>query len=49
LMLLKNTIVNSEERWEMQRSIKVAERIIELEEEGLEDLTDAKGDVVPSE
>jgi hypothetical protein len=49
LMLLKNTIVNGEERWEMQRSIKVAERIIELEEEGLEDLTDAKGDVVPSE
>jgi hypothetical protein len=29
--------------------IRLAERVVELEEEGLEDLTDAKGDVVPSE
>lgn len=49
LMLLKNTHINGEGRWEMQRTIKMGERIIELEEEGLEDLTDAKGDVVPSE
>jgi hypothetical protein len=28
---------------------KMAERVVELEEEGLEELKDAKGDVVPSE
>jgi len=33
----------------MDTMIKAVERIIELEEEGLEDLKDAKGDVVPSE
>jgi hypothetical protein len=29
--------------------ISLAERVVELEEEGLEDVTDLKGDVVPSE
>jgi hypothetical protein len=35
--------------WHMNVTIKVAERVIELEEEGLKDLRDATGDAVPSE
>jgi hypothetical protein len=35
--------------WNINSAIKMAERVVELEEEGLEDLIDTKGDVVPSE
>lgn len=35
--------------WNNRLTIKVVERVIQIEEEGLEDLVDAMGDVVPSE
>jgi hypothetical protein len=35
--------------WNINSTISMAERVVELEEEGLEDLIDTKGDVVPSE
>jgi hypothetical protein len=33
----------------MDNIIRIAERVVALEEEGLEELLDSKGDVVPSE
>jgi hypothetical protein len=48
LALLKSSFTG-DRHWNMDIAINLAERVVDLEEEGLEDLTDAKGDVVPSE
>ncbi len=48
LSLLKSSF-NRDRLWNMDLIIRMAERVVELEEEGLEELKDAKGDVVPSE
>jgi hypothetical protein len=48
LALLKGSFTG-QRLWNIDSAIIVAERVVELEEEGLEDLIDAKGDVVPSE
>ncbi|KAE9375780.1 hypothetical protein N431DRAFT_207276 [Stipitochalara longipes BDJ] len=48
LALLKGSFTG-DRLWNMDITIGLAERVVELEEEGLEDLTDLKGDVVPSE
>ncbi|PMD45407.1 hypothetical protein L207DRAFT_524776 [Hyaloscypha variabilis F] len=48
LPLLKNSLTG-DRSWRGGHMISLAERVVELEEEGLEDVTDLKGDVVPSE
>jgi hypothetical protein len=48
LALLK-ALFTGHRLWNINSAIRVAERVVELEEEGLEDLIDTKGDVVPSE
>jgi hypothetical protein len=48
LALLK-ALLTGHRLWNINSAIKMAERVVELEEEGLEDLIDTKGDVVPSE
>jgi hypothetical protein len=48
LTLLKS-LFTRDRLWNMELIYRMAERVIELEEEGLEELKDAKGDVVPSE
>jgi hypothetical protein len=48
LALLKNASTG-DRSWKGGHMIGLAGRVVELEEEGLEDVTDLKGDVVPSE
>jgi hypothetical protein len=48
LALLKG-LFSGDRLWNLDIMIRLAERALQLEEEGLEDVTDSNGDVVPSE